>query len=428
MVLLQAAWLLVRSGIVSSAGDPLVAQGIALSLLAGALATALPRRTVERLDRGLRDLAADHRGAAALTVVAALAIGAGGALAQQVPSWDERFMMPAVRIAADEGISAFFEKYSSLEWLGRQHPPLPVLFYAAVRRLTGCDLLGLRVTTVAIGAGTLLAALSVARRLVDPATALLSVLLLLGSPLFVRIESAAMNDLFVTGFFLAALGLVFRVSGAPSTAGALLLGLCVGCGLLSKYTMAIACPVLAAAAVHEGTLWSRRREWAIGVVVAAALAGAWGLLASKIGVFEGQGEWFDEMARTSTQSSFGVHYALDAIFTKLPSGLGVYQLPILAGGLVAFARSGGATARMLAAWIALVSLPLLLTLPDNRYFLPAYPALAIVAAHGAAPLGPERTRVLLLGWLLCAATLAYYAQVDLDDRAFLFSTLFGPAS
>ncbi|MFM7734589.1 MAG: hypothetical protein ACKPBU_01215, partial [Alphaproteobacteria bacterium] len=97
----------------------------------------------------------------------------------------------------------------------------------------------------------------------------------------------------------------------------------------------------------------------------------------------------------------------------------------LAGGVAAFARSGGASARLLAAWVALVSLPLLVTLPDNRYFLPAYPALSIVAARGAEPLGAERVRVLVLGWLLCAAALAFYAQVDLGDRALLFSTLFG---
>ncbi|MFM7140634.1 MAG: glycosyltransferase family 39 protein, partial [Alphaproteobacteria bacterium] len=378
MVLLQIAWVLVRSGVVTSVGLPIAAEGVVLALFAGALVAAMPARSIERLDRGLEALARDARGAAALTVAAALVIGVGGALVQQVPSWDERFMMPAVRLAADEGLSTFFEKYASLEWLGRQHPPLPVLVYAAIRRVTGCDLLGLRLATVLLGAASLLAALSVARRLVRPGTALLSILLLLASPLFVRIESAAMNDLFVTAFFLAALDLVLRISRAPSTGGAILLGLCVGCGLVSKYTMTIASPVLAVAALHEGTLWRRRREWAIGVAVAAAIAGAWVFLGLRIGVFGGQAEWFDEMARTSTGSSYGFHNALEAIFTKLPSGLGVYLMPILAGGVAAFARSGGASARLLAAWVALVSLPLLVTLPDNRYFLPAYPALSIV--------------------------------------------------
>lgn len=425
MVLLQTAWFLVRSGIVSSTVDPPAALGIALSMLAGAIAAALPVRTIEGLDRGLASIAGDRRGAAALVVAASLAIGVAGAATQQVPSWDERFMEPAVRLAADEGLGPFFERYAGLEWLGRQHPPLPVLFYAGIRRATGSGIFGLRIATVLLGTGTLVVALAVARRLVEPATALLSVLLLLASPLFVRMESAAMNDIFVTGFFLCAVELVFRISRRPTIGASVLLGACVGGGLVSKYTMAIACPVLAVVALHEGTLLGRFREWAIAVAVAAAIGGTWMLVARRIGVFEGQGAWFDEMARNSTGSWQGLRFALDAIVTKLPSGIGVYLLPLLAGGSAAFARSGGSTAHLLAAWVALVSVPLLLTLPDNRYFLPVYPALAIVAARGAAPFGAERCRALVLGWMLCAATLAYYSQVDLDHRAFLFHALFG---
>jgi len=425
MVLLETAWFLVRSGLVGSALDLPAVQGVTLSLLAGALVAGLPASVIARLDRGLGTLASDHRGGLALVAVAGVAIGLGSAVLQQVPSWDERFMMPAVRLAADEGLGPFFERYASLEWLGRQHPPLPVLVFAALRRATGCDVPGLRVASVAMGTAALLAALSIARRLVPPATALLSVLLLLASPLFVRIASAAMNDMFVTAFFLASLELVFRISRRPTLHGAALLGTCVGCGLVSKYTMALAAPVLAAAALHEGTLLRRWREWAIAVAVASAIFGAWLLLGARIGVFEGQGEWFDEMARTSTGSSHGLRYALDAIFTKLPSGIGVYLVPVLVLGTAALAREGGPTARLLAAWVLLVAAPLLLTLPDNRYFLPAYPALSLVAARGAEPLGPERTRMLLLGWLLCAVTLGYYAQVDLGERAFLFETLFG---
>ena len=62
-------------------------------------------------------------------------------------------------------------------------------------------------------------------------------------------------------------------------------------------------------------------------------------------------------------------------------------------------------------------------MPDNRYFLPAYPAIAMLGAHGLSRLGAGRGRALLLAALLCAVTLAYYAQVDLAQRAFLFRTL-----
>ena len=424
-VLLQVAWVVVRSGLVASVGEPLVLTAIAFSFLAGAIALALPGARIAALDRALQRLATDRRGADGLAVAAGLALGLAGATTQQMPSWDEQWMLPAVRLVADEGLRTFFERYASLPWLGQQHPPLPVLFYASVMRAFDTGLLGLRIATVLIGTVTLLVALRIARRLVDPVTALLSVLALLASPLFVRMESAAMNDMFVTAFFAGALAFTLRLSdaGAGSTLEALGLGLCVGAGMVSKYTMALACPVLAVCAWNHGALWRRRREWAIAVAVAGLVFGAWLLLAARIGAIGGQGAWLERYAGTVTDSGEGLRYALDGLFTKLPSGLGVWQMPWLVLGAASLARESVRSARLISVWVALVCAPLLLTLPDNRYVLPAYPAFAILIACGLQRIGTERTRALVLAWLLCGVTLGYYAQVDLGEHAFLFEAI-----
>jgi hypothetical protein len=68
----------------------------------------------------------------------------------------------------------------------------------------------------------------------------------------------------------------------------------------------------------------------------------------------------------------------------------------------------------------LVFVPLLLTLPDNRYFMPAFPALMLLGARALLDRPRWAAQVLVLAWLLCALTLAFYAHIDLAERVFLF--------
>jgi len=331
-------------------------------------------------------------------------------------------------------------------------------------RVLGPGLFPLRLIAVVAGGATAATCLAIACRLTERRIALLAVLLLLASPLFDRMCSAAMNDIFVTLCFAVSVLLTLRLSEGPPTAAsatpssaastdgrstddastddastggagerprsairlAVLLGLVLGIGLLVKYTMLLAYPVAAAIAGLHGRLIQRRREWAIALAISLAIFGAWLLAAWHLGVMEAQARWTSTMAGQTTRSLRGSFYALDALFTKLPSGFGVYSLPLLALGVAGRAALARRTVHILGAWIALVCVPLLFTLPDNRYFLPAYPALAILGAVGLERLGEERVRALALAWLLCAITLAYYAGVDLKQRAFLFRTLFAP--
>jgi hypothetical protein len=67
-----------------------------------------------------------------------------------------------------------------------------------------------------------------------------------------------------------------------------------------------------------------------------------------------------------------------------------------------------------------VFVPLVLTLPDNRYFLPAFPALAALAAGVLVGRPRYAGHVLLLAWLLCAVSVLFYTRIDLGQKAFLF--------
>jgi hypothetical protein len=184
--------------------------------------------------------------------------------------------------------------------------------------------------------------------------------------------------------------------------------------------------VRAAILLVDGQVARRWREVGIALAIALLLFGAWIAFAWSIGVLAGQSEWTGRMVGVTTRSIRGMRYGLEAILTKLPSGLGIYNVPLLLLGVAGGTALAGRTALLLAFWIAFVSVPLLLSLPDNRYFLPAYPALTIVAAVGLGRLGSERTRALALSVLLCAATLAYFATVDLTQPAFLLRYLFAP--
>lgn len=57
-------------------------------------------------------------------------------------------------------------------------------------------------------------------------------------------------------------------------------------------------------------------------------------------------------------------------------------------------------------------LPFLLTLPDPRYFMPSFPALAILMAHGVRTIGKESFRIVTLALLLSLSSLWVYTDFN----------------
>jgi len=111
----------------------------------------------------------------------------------------------------------------------------------------------------------------------------------------------------------------------------------------------------------------------------------------------------------------GRWWLLSVLAFRLPSGIGVANLPILFLGIwqVLSRRSKGDY--FLLGWILIVSVPLILTLPGPRYFFPMFPALAIVMAYGLQYYEGEATRSLLAALLFASAAL--YLFVDWPHAA-----------
>jgi hypothetical protein len=175
--------------------------------------------------------------------------------------------------------------------------------------------------------------------------------------------------------------------------------------------------VLLAFAWRLGRLPLARRHAPVVLGIALALLLVWLDHAYAIGILGAQQERLGRLATIARRSP---GWALDAVFTKTPSALGLGVLPWVAVGVLAALHRRTTADSVALLWIGLVFVPLLLTLPDNRYFLPAFPALTGLAAVVLVSRPRWAGHVLLLAWLLCAITFWFYARIDLGERVFLF--------
>jgi 4-amino-4-deoxy-L-arabinose transferase-like glycosyltransferase len=417
MVALQAGFLFVRARPYGDAGRPLLLLVIVLSAAAGLAVALVPDRLGERFFVWLGSAATSRRRATLVVGATALALGVAGVLTQQVPSWDEASVLWAATVCGEEGVAALFARYGENAWLGPQHPPLVPLLYGAVSAVFGPHLKLLRLVNLLFACGTLLAVLAIVERLWDRRTALVTVFLLLASPLFVRIATAATNDMPLTFFFVLAVLVALRLERSEGDTDAVALGVVLGVGLLVKYTMVLVVPVLLAFAWRLGRLPLARRHAPVVLGIALAFLLVWLDQAYAIGVLGAQQA---RLGRLATVAARGPGWALDALFTKTPSALGVGLVPFVACGALGALRRRTTEDVLALLWIVLVFVPLLLTLPDNRYFLPAFPPLMALAAVVLTSRPRWAGHVLVLAWLLCAITFYFYARIDLAEKVFLF--------
>jgi hypothetical protein len=121
-------------------------------------------------------------------------------------------------------------------------------------------------------------------------------------------------------------------------------------------------------------------------------------------------------------SEWGRGFLLNSLLTKLPSGLGAYNLPLILLGLWQLVSRAPRKASdwYVLLWIGMTSLLLILTLPDHRYFMMIFPALAIAMAHWAAAAWSVREigQVTLLGFIYQIGAL--YLMVDWSRTSELF--------
>ena len=356
-----------------------------------------------------------------ILLVAGLLIGAVliiFASQQRIWAFDEEGNLWASAAVAKEGIRGLFENYERRPWLGKQHPPLVPIIYGLAMKLLGTSQLAGRTVTAVFAVSTGWLTYLIGRRLFDRQTALLGALLLFSFPLVFRLGAAAMVETPLTFFFTLTVWLTLRLVERPSVGRLLWVGLAIGAGLLSKYTMVFVLPLVFAIIAIRGSLKQALRYFGVMALIGTVFLAGWLLFANQMDVLRQQIVTISEYAGLVLTNEYGRRVLFESMTNRLPSGLGVYNLPFLALGSILVVRRRRQADWILLLWIASVWLPLSLTLPDHRYFLPSFPAMALLAALGLLQIPKGAARGLLLSLLLAASTL--YLYVDWARASELF--------
>jgi hypothetical protein len=156
----------------------------------------------------------------------------------------------------------------------------------------------------------------------------------------------------------------------------------------------------------------RKRFWYLAgaAVVAGLVLGGWLLFAFSQGILTGQSEITQVNPTYFVQDTSGLRWMINSIGTRLTSAIGLHNLPLLAlGAWLALRRRQAGDAQALA-WIVVISVILVLTLPDHRYFMPTFPAMALLMGQALKERPPAAERALLLSLLLWAGALYLYVD------------------
>jgi 4-amino-4-deoxy-L-arabinose transferase-like glycosyltransferase len=285
-----------------------------------------------------------------------------------------------------------------------------VLIYGGGLALFGPHLFIIRLVTLGFSLGLLLVTYRIGCILYDRATGLWAAGALLVTPFFFRVGTTALNDMPVAFWFTFAVFLTLRLLETPTYRRALGLGLCIGMGLLCKYTMLLVCPVVLLIVLLQGQ-WRRvLAPLAVAAVVSLVIFGGWIVTAAQLGVFAEQQKILSRYAAHVVTSNKGKWWLVGVLTLRLPSGIGVYMLPLLFVGVGHLLKQRSRSDLVVVGWVLAVFLPLIFMLPGPRYFLPAFPALAIMMARGLILFGEEKPRMALMALLSWGGAL--YLFVD----------------
>ncbi len=418
MTVLQLGWLAVIWLSGATAATYKLLPLIMLTILLGTAVTFLPDRFFAWLPLDEERLA---RSETRILLLLGLLIGAAlliFASQQRVWAFDEEGNIRAATAVAREGVRELFQNYDRRPWLGKQHPPLVPIIYGLGMRLLGVSQMAARTITAVFALGSGLLTYIIGRRLFNRQIALLAALLLFTFPLVFRLGAAAMVETPLTFFFTLTVLLTLRLAERPSLGRLLLVGLAFGVGLLSKYTMVFVLPLAFGIITIQGSFKQAVRYFVLMGVVGAVLLAGWLLFANQLDILQQQFSTIMQYAGLVLTTEYGRQVLFETMSNRLPSALGVYNLPLLAvGGLLIVNRRRPADWIVLF-WILSVWLPLSLTLPDHRYFLPSFPAVALLAALGLQQIPKGMARGLLLALLFGGSTL--YLYVDWVRAAELF--------
>lgn len=417
MVALQVMWVVAMWVTGAASNWRKLPPLLVYSLVAGAAIGFMPARITARI-RCLKDqLVEDEKRLLLALCVVTLASGFVYANFQRILT-DEGHLFNASRIVAEEGAIQFFADYTDIQWLGHQHPPGVPLFYGFTMRIFSVRILVVRIVSLMFTTATVLLTYFLGRELYNRETGLLAALLLLSFPYTLRMGVAALTDMPVTFFFSLVLFLILRLLHTPMYRLSLAAGLAVGAGLLSKYTMALIFPLLLGYFSTDRAFRRLKVHLVIVGLVSTSVFAVWLVYAYQSNVLASQVDTITFYAGVATSPGGGTRWMLESVLTRLPSALGLYHIPLLLLGGMHLVRRRGQSDRFVLMWVIVVFVILILTLPDARYFMPAFPALAIAAVRGFQQLPKATERVVVLGLLYCGGAL--YLFTDWYRAAHLF--------
>ena len=427
MLVFQLAWL---AGIwITRASDNwqklLIVGG--LSILAYLVANLLRESFFEKIGDWINSLANNQGAFLALLAVVLLAVGILYASLQRVWIFDEVQNFKASQLIAEKGLNQFFTQYALNNYLANRHPPLIFMINGLAVSVFGVNLMTVRMVSLVFGFGMLVASYFLASSLYGKKTAVLTVLFLLSFPLIIRESTAGLLDVQATLFFVLTLFLAWNLAERPSWKLGVVLGLSLGLGLVTKYMVMFIIPVLFLFFLIRGNYRTTAVPVFLSFAVASALFLLWTWYGSQIGVRVpavaglSPSDLFASKQVASTApvqtsqiieeitiypgyfltSEWGRGFLLNSLITRLSSGLGAYNLPLILLGLFLLIRQKSISDAFVLMWIGVVSILLILTLPDHRYFMVIFPALAMTSARwieSRPPMDIGRVTLLLLSY------------------------------
>ncbi len=409
--------------------------GISIYSLAAVIVVAV---FTNRIDPGwlekFRSLFRDEKRVLLLLLFTCVFIGVIYAIFQRVWVYDEEENYRIASVFATQGFGEFISEYTHSPYFANQHPPLVALIYGSVMKLLGVDLLIARLVSLVFCTGIVWFTYLSGKELFDGRTGLLGASILMTFPLIMRLGTVAMLDIPVTFFFLVSFYLFLSLSKKPSFWKALLLGLTIMACFMSRYSGIFVIPVLVVCALLSAKYRKTIPYLIVAFIITGILILGWlyyihGLDLSVPGISRYLPIGLNPDSTHIKQVVPGWilrseenrvwRWALNSLVTRLPSGIGVYNLPLIALGALLVVVTRKLPGIMLLMWIITVAILLLVTLPDHRYFMPTFPAMALLAGAWLRDRGRVSMQILILAYLLLFGTL--YLFVDWQREAQLFT-------
>jgi 4-amino-4-deoxy-L-arabinose transferase-like glycosyltransferase len=413
MTAFQIVWFTTIGLTGASSNWPLLLSLIICSALFGLL-LAFPRDFfLRRLNK--LDLVLERESARSLAVFCGLflIVGLFYAYHQRIWTFDEEHCFAVSKMIAEMGPGTFFHDYSELPWLSQRHPPLIPLLNGLALAIFGPHLTVIRIISLLFALGAIVVTFLIGNTLYDGEIGLRAALLLASFPLLMRLGTAGMTDVQVTFFAALAVYLLIRLQAKPTYSLAASKGVVLGLGLLSKYTLLLIYPVLLSHALLEHSLRRVYRYLFVSGLVSVVIFATWLVFAYFEGVL---GHQMTVVARDSGR--WLPQFTLESLLTRLPSAVGLYSFPLFFLGGLEFWRHKRSGDQLILLWIVIVSCILLMTVPDHRYFMLVFPALAIFAARGLNQASGLASRVITLSLLFWGLALILFVHWSREAHVF----------